>query len=102
MQDFVRFFARLSLTRLELLDCGVFEIPEELLSHISLRSLSVKECMLDYLHEGPYLEKLTSLELWGNPFQMTPLEVLPLAPALERYSHVGKCIPARPEQTITC
>ena len=89
VQEFELFLDKLSLRSLSLLSCGLRSVPAAIADHCSLESLTIRDCYLTYLAEGPYLNELRHLDLCGNEFWSVPIEALS-APYLETLCMIGR------------
>ncbi len=88
LQDFAELFEKLSLRSLSLLSCRLGSVPNAATYHCSLESLTIRDCYLTHLADGPYLRQLRQLDLCGNEFWTIPVEVLS-APYLETLRMIG-------------
>ena len=89
VQDFALLFEKLSLRSLSLLSCRLGSVPNATTYHCSLESLTIRDCYLTHLADGPYLKQLRHLDLSGNEFWTIPMEAL-TAPYLETLCMIGR------------
>ena len=89
MQDFAQLFEKLSLESISLLSCRLGSLPHAVTYHCSLKVLTIRDCFLTTLPDGPYLGQLKKLDLCGNDYWTIPLEAL-RAPNLEVLCMIGR------------
>ena len=92
MQEFAALLEHLSLESMSLLGCRLGTVPHAVTYHCSLQSLTIRDCFLTHLSEGPYLQCLKHLDLCGNDFWKVPDEALH-APMLQSLAMIDGAQP---------
>ena len=92
VQEFAALLEHLSLESLSLLGCRLGTVPHAVTYHCSLQSLTIRDCFLTHLSEGPFLQFLKHLDLCGNDFWKVPEEALN-APMLQSLAMIDGAQP---------